>query len=284
MITYGVKIMNKLYKTLVYDRQVSLSVLDTAELVNDAIKINNLDDASARLLGGLLTACAYMAGCLKSERGAVSITVKSGDGSATASVSGDVSGHIRGYVDGAENGLKGGTLTVIKDDGFSRPFVGTCELKCNDVSENLMQYFHISEQIPTAVAIGAEVENGKCLCAGGVIMQLLPGTSEENTDRAENVMQNFINVTDVLKKYGANGIMKEYFGNDTQEKYIYLTFPAYKCNCSRKKIEGVIMPVGKAELLKIVKEDGCVSVHCHYCNADYKFSADDIEGLYKDNG
>ncbi len=61
--------MNKLYKTLIYDREVSLSVLDTKELVNAAIKVHNLNDVSARMLGGLLTACAYMAGCLKSEKG-----------------------------------------------------------------------------------------------------------------------------------------------------------------------------------------------------------------------
>ena len=55
--------MNKLYKSLVYGLQVSLSVLETTELVNDAIKTHNLSDGGAKLLGGLLTACAYMAGC-----------------------------------------------------------------------------------------------------------------------------------------------------------------------------------------------------------------------------
>ena len=99
--------MNKLYKTLVYDDEVSLSVLETTDLVNDAIKIHSLDEKSAELLGGMLTACAYMAGCLKSERGAVSLPVKSNDGSATISVSGDVNGHIRGYIDGVENGIRG---------------------------------------------------------------------------------------------------------------------------------------------------------------------------------
>ncbi|MDE6585438.1 MAG: Hsp33 family molecular chaperone HslO [Clostridia bacterium] len=275
---------NKLYKTLIYDMQVSLSVLDTTKLVNDAIKIHKLDDTSAKLLGGLLTACAYMAGCLKSEKGAVSITVKSGDGSATASVSGDINGHIRGYIDGAEYGLKGGVMTVIKEDGFYRPFVGTSELKCNDVAENLMQYYHASEQIPTAVAIGVKVENGICTTAGGVIMQLLPGTTDYNMDKAEEAMQNFVNVADVLEKYGADGIMEKYFGEETDDKGIYLSFPEYKCNCSRKKIEGVIMPLGKSDLMKIIKEDGKVSVHCHYCNTDYDFTAKDIEELFSANG
>ena len=272
--------MNKLYKSLVYGLQVSLSVLETTELVNDAIKTHNLSDGGTKLLGGLLTACAYMAGCLKSEKGAVSITVKSGDGSATASVSGDSQGHIRGYIDGAENGLKGGTLTVIKDDGLYRPFIGTCELKCDDVSENLMQYFHMSEQIETAVAIGVKTENGRCVAAGGVVMQLLPGTTEENMDRAENAMQNFTDPADVISKLGADGIMEKFFSEDCAEGGTYLTFPEYKCNCSHKKIEGVIAPLGKAELLKIIEEEGAVSVHCHYCNTDYKFTEEDVLKLF----
>lgn len=273
--------MNKLYKTLIYDKEVSLSVLDTTALVNDAIKIHNLNEVSAKILGGLLTTCAYMAGCLKSDKGCVSITVHSGDGSATASVSGDMEGHIRGYIDGAEKGLKGGTMTVVKEDGFFRPFVGTSELKCDDVSENLMQYFHISEQVPTAVAIGADIENGECVCAGGVVMQLLPATSEENMDRAENAMQNFINVTAVLKEYGADGIMDKFFGEANNNQGVYLTFPEYKCNCSRKKIiDKVLTPLGREEFVKILEERGKVEVHCHYCNTDYVFTDKDEEELF----
>lgn len=273
--------MNKLYKALIYDYEVSLSVLDTTELVNQAIKTHNLDGKSAEILGGFLTACAYMAGCLKNDTGAVSITVKSGDGSATVSVSGDMSGHIRGYIDGADGGLKGGTLTVIKDDGFYRPFLGTCELTCDDVAENLMRYYTKSEQIDTAVAIGVEIENGKCVAAGGVVMQLLPGTHEENMQRAEDAMQNFVNVAEFIREKGADGLMREYFPDLSEKNGLNLTFPEYKCNCSRKKIEGVILPLGLDELMKICDEEGKVSVHCHYCNTDYDFSREQIVKLLK---
>ncbi len=271
--------MNDLFKALVYDRQVSLSVLKTTDMVNDAIRIHNLDGQSAVILGGLLTACTYMAGCLKSARGAVSITVKSGDGSATVSVSGDFEGNIRGYIEGGEHGIKGGTLTVIKDDGFSRPFVGTTELKCEDVSENLMQYFHQSEQIETAVAIGVKIDGGRCVAAGGVVMQLLPGTDPENMDRAETAMQNFVHAADVVEKYGAEGIIDKYFPFLEKTGGLYRTFPEYKCNCSRKKIEGVVLSLGKNELLSILEEQGKVSVHCHYCNTDYDFTREDLEKL-----
>lgn len=271
--------MNKLYKSLVYDNQVSLSVLETTELVQNAIDIHRLCDSSAEILGGMLTAAAYMAGCLKSERGAISLTVKSGDGSATVSVSGDVLGHIRGYIDGGENGLRGGILTVIKDDGFYRPFVGSCELKSSDVSQNLMQYFHISEQIPTAVAIGVNVKNGVCLAAGGVIMQLLPGTLQKNSDRAEERMQAFLNIADAVKDYGADGIIRNFFPELT-DKELYLTFPEYRCNCSRSKIRDVLLPLGKAELYDILAQQGKISVHCHYCNMDYIFDKSDIDKLF----
>lgn len=269
--------MNKLYKALIYDKQVSLSVLETTQLVNDAIKIHNLDEKSAKTLGSLLTCAAFMAGCLKSDRGAVSLTIKA-DGAGSVSVSGDKDLHIRGYIDGAcKEGVKGGSLTVIKEDGFFRPFVGASELVSDSVSENLMQYFHISEQIETAVAIDAKIVGGKCVAAGGVVMQLMPGCSQENMDRAEERMQAFVNIAEVIEKFGADGIMQEFFGEEAKPCYQY--FPEYKCNCSRKKIEGVIVPLGKDELYDIIEKDGSVKVHCHYCNKDYEFTREDIDKL-----
>lgn len=269
--------MNKLYKALIYGKEVSLSVLETTDLVNDAIKIHGLDPSSAKTLGNLLTCAAYMAGCLKSDRGAISITVKAGGDAGTVSVSGDKDLHIRGYIDGSCGGrLNGGYLTVVKDDGFYRPFVGASELVGDGVSENLMQYFRMSEQIDTAVAVDTKIENGKCVCAGGVVMQLMPSCSSESMDRAEECMQSFTDVTGVLEKLGADGIMQRYFG-DTENVYQY--FPEYKCNCSRKKIEGVILALGKDELERTLDEQGSVKVHCHYCNRDYEFTREDIGKL-----
>ena len=270
--------MNKLFKSLIYDREVSLSVLETTELVNDAIKIHNLDANSAKTLGSLLTCAAFMAGCLKSEKGAISITVKANGDAGAVSVSGDKDLHIRGYIDGSGNGrLNGGYMTVVKEDGFYRPFVGASELVGDNVSENLMQYFHISEQIETAVAIDAKIVDGKCVAAGGVIMQLMPGCSQENMDRAEECMQNFVDVAPVLEKLGAEGIMQEYFKDEAQ--YVYEYFPEYKCNCSRKKIDGVILPLGREELYNLIEEAGAVKVHCHYCNKTYEFTREDIDKL-----
>lgn len=274
--------MNKLFKALICGGDVSLSVLDTTALVNDAIKIHSLDGQSAVTLGNLLTCAAYMSGCLKSERGAVSITIKGGGTAGAVSVSGDVDLHIRGYIDGAAGGkLNGGYMTVVKEDGFYRPFVDTCELVGDDVSRNLMEYFRLSEQIDTAVSFGVKLEKGVCTAAGGVVMQMMPSFRQESMDRAEELMQHFIDPASVVERLGADGIIREYFG-DIPAGGLYEYFPEYRCNCSREKIAGVIRPLGKRELYDIIAEQGAVKVHCHYCNADYTFNAKEVEELFKD--
>ncbi len=274
--------MNRLFKTLICNKQVSLTVAETTGLVQRARDIHGLDAAAAKTLGELLTCGAYMAGCLKSEKGAVSITIKAGENSGSASVSGDVNLHMRGYIDGSAGGkLAGGFMTVVKDDGFFRPFTGACELVSDDVSHDLEHYFEISEQIPTKVRVGAKFEGEKCLAAGGVVMQLLPGHSEEAAAYIDAKAEEIGDIAEDILKLGGEGVLKRYFGKDTEGSHVYITRPEYKCNCSREKIAAILHTMGKEELKKIAEEQGEVSVHCHYCNTDYKFGAEDIEKLFK---
>ena len=274
--------MNRLYKTLIFNKQISLSVLETTELCQAARDIHSLEPRAARALGELLTCGAYMAGCLKSEKGAVSITVKGANGAGTASVSGDVNLHMRGYIDGSAGGrLKGGFMTVVKDDGFFRPFTGACELVSDDVSEDMEHYFGISEQIPTKVRVGALFEGKECLAAGGVVMQLLPGYSPEAEALVEQKAAQIGNIAEDIRLLGAEGVVKKYFAGETEGAYTYITEPLYKCNCSRKKISALLATMGRDELEDIIREQGEVSVHCHYCNTDYKFGREDIEKLFK---
>jgi molecular chaperone Hsp33 len=100
-------------------------------------------------------------------------------------------------------------------------------------------------------------------------------------DKAENIMQNFVKPADVIKEYGADGIITKFFAGEIAEKGLYLSHPDYICNCSRRKISDVLISVGKKELLDIIAEQGKVSVHCHYCNTDYVFNQEDISELFK---
>lgn len=270
--------MDKIIKTLICGGQVSLTVLETTDLVNRAVQIHGLSPRAGMLLGGLLTCGAYVASSLKEDRGSISITVKAKCGDGAVSVSADKELHIRGYADGTcEDTLVGGALTVVREDGFSTPFTGACEILSDNVSDILETYYGQSEQIPTAVYINVEPDdNGGCLAAYGVVMQLLPDARQDKIEEAGGLFEEF-KCHNTLSD--AQEIFSKFFAEYSSGE-VGTGFPEYRCNCSEKKISGVLASVGKAELLKICDELGEVKVHCHYCNKDYIYDRARIEELF----
>ncbi len=273
--------MNKILRSLICGGQISLTVMDTTRLVNDAITTHSTDGEASRILGGLLTCGAFLAVLLKSADTSVSLTVKSKDGDGAVSVSSDGELHVRGYADGScTRTLVGGTLTVVREEKGAMPFVGTCEISSDDISDMLSAYFEISEQIPTAVALCTEIgADGRCLVSGGVIMQLLPDADDGAIDTASEAFYSYQQSPDALLNLGADGVYEKFFAH-LSEGGKYELYPEYKCNCSERKIVSILASVGKEELLKIAEEQGNVSVHCHYCNKDYVFDKALIEKTF----
>jgi len=273
--------MDKIIRTLICNDRVSLTVLQTTELVNEAIRIHKTNVGASRILGGLLTCGAYIASSLKEESGGISITVKAKDGDGAASVSSDSQLNVRGYADGScGSTLVGGSLTVVREDGYSTPFNGTCEIESDNISDILETYYGQSEQIPTAAAIYTEFDgSGACVWAGGVVMQLLPDADEQSIQTAGDLFERYKNSGAKSRADDARRIYKSVFASfasgDVTEIY-----PQYKCNCARKMPQ-VLASVGKAELIKICEEQGEVRVHCHYCNRDYIYDKETIEGAFK---
>lgn len=273
--------MNTIIRSLVCDGSVSLAVMDTTRLVNDAIAIHNTPRTASSILGQLLTCAAYIASALKTE-GSISLTVKAKDGDGAVSVSSDGALHVRGYVDGTcTQTLAGGTLTVVRSEGAGMPFVGACGVENDDISDVMSAYFQMSEQIPTSVAVCCDIgAGGGCLCAGGVIMQLMPGAGDEAVNAAAEAFEDYCANPSALLDYGAEGVLGKFFSRlGVSDKYCLS--PEYKCNCSEKRISEMLLTLGKEELLKIIEEQGAVSVHCHYCNRDYVYDRRKIEELFR---
>ncbi len=44
--------------------------------------------------------------------------------------------------------------------------------------------------------------------------------------------------------------------------------------------QGVLVSLGKEELEDILRKDGEIRVHCHYCNTDYRFTREDVDKLF----
>ena len=270
--------MDKIIRTLICDGQVSLTVLHTTALVRRGAEIHSVTGAEGEFLGGLLTCGAYFSAALKEESGSVSLTVKAKEGDGAVSVSADKDLNVRGYIDGScSHTLVGGTLTVVREDGFSRPFVGACEIDKDDISDLMEKYFQQSEQIPTAVSVNAVFDGERCLYAGGVVMQLLPDADDEAVNAAGEAFYAYTAANE--READADEIFNRFFAALGHGEISELT-PQYKCNCSEDKIRGVLATLGKAELLKMVRETGEIRVHCHYCNKDYVYDEERIEETF----
>ncbi len=278
---------------LAFEGEVSVAVADTTQLVNEAIRIHGLSPLAAAALGRTLTVAAYMCSSLKAERGALSVSVKGNGVGGSIYVSGDKSLHMRGYIENPNVDLppndkgkldvggcvgKEGYLSVVRDDGDNRPFVGTTALVSGEIGEDFAAYYAESEQLPTAIAVGVKIgKDGKCLGAGGVFLQPMPGAKEENIRKAEEAIYQFGAVSSMLERQTAEEILQEYFGSVK----FYTLSPEYKCNCSRNYIEGVLAAMGESEIRSVIEEQGKIEVHCHYCNTDYIFTPEEAEEIIR---
>ena len=262
--------MNKLFKTLVFDKEFSLSVLDTTDMVNEAIRIHNLTPTAAAALGRTMTVCTYMSSGLKSTGDKLYVTI-AGDGPiGKITVCGNGELKMRGSVDNPSvnlplksngkldvGGAVGkGRLTVVKSMGLKEPYTGSAELITGEIAEDFTAYYAYSEQQPTAIALGVKIgTDGKCVGAGGVILAALPFATEKSIVKAEKVMENFSDISSKIETIGVEGVIKTFFDGEIDEK-INEFFPEYKCLCSKEYVEGILLSLGKEELYDIIEKEG----------------------------
>ena len=283
--------MDVIYKTLIEDGFISLSVIESTKIVNKAIKLHGLTPLTAAGLGRTMTASLFMASTLKNKRDKIYVTI-SGDGvGGHVVVSVDASLSVRGYIDNPkatlplkENGkldvknlIGNGRITVVKSMGLKEPYTGSSKIVSGEIAEDFAYYYTVSEQTPTAMALGVKVsKSGKCVGAGGVIMQVMPGCSLDKIERAEKIIAKFSNISSIIEQMGAENLIKEYFGGYSFDKYE----PKYKCICSKKYVDGVVVALGKNEAEDILKEQGKIEVICPYCNKKYSYFNEDLSKLF----
>ena len=281
--------MNNVLRTLLFDEQVSFTIVDTTSIVRKAMKLHHLTPVSARILGKALSAMTFMSACLKAEKGEISLSFITDGESGNIGVSGNRALQLRGYIENPfllgipsleteQNALgSSASLTIIRDDGYNRPFVGSCAATGGGLDEAFEEYYRISEQLPTYLATEVEIdEKGECVFAGVAVLQPLPFADEAALTATREC--DLYKVLQTLKTSDVEAASAKHF---TLNKTVWEQRSAqYRCNCSREYLKGVLVTLGEKELRKIIQEDGAVRVHCHYCNADYEFTEDDADELF----
>ncbi len=282
--------MNNLIRGLIERSEISFTIASTTEIVNEGIRLHKLSPTSAYIFGKALSALTFISSCLKEERGEVSLALQCDGECGTIGASGNRALYIRGYIDnptllGNADALgeisaigRGGSFTLVRDDGYNRPFVGTCGFPAfGGLDEIIEEYYEISEQLPTRIKTTVELdENGACVFAGVVALQPLPFACEESLQKVATM--DLEKVLRSVKNKDISAVAKEYNVENDEGR-----FAKYQCNCSREYLAEVLVSLGRAQFEDIVETEGAVRVHCHYCNRDYEFTAEDAEVLFPKN-
>ena len=279
------------------DGMVKVVAIRSTELVRRAAEIQGTSPNATAAFGRALTAASMMGNMQKVENGSMTLQIKGGGPIGSIVCVSDPVGNVRGYVYepkvplvekhpgkldvGATVG-KNGTLTVIRDLQMKEPYVGSVQLVSGEIGDDVTAYFAESEQTPTACALGVLVDRDMSVkVAGGYLIQLLPGATEETVDTVEKGIQRAGAVTAMLEQgMTPEDVLGQVCG-DLGVVFMETTPVEYKCYCSRERVTAALISLGKKELTEIMEEGKTFPVECQFCDHVYRFAPEDIADILK---
>ena len=274
--------------------QIRAFAAATRDLVEYARNAHNTSPVATAALGRLLTAGAMMGVMMKGEKDLLTIRIQ-GDGPIEGlTVTADSKGRVKGYafnpavmlppnskgkldVGGA---LGVGVLSVIKDIGLKDPYVGQTILVSGEIAGDLTYYYATSEQTPSSVALGVLMNKDNTVRqAGGFIIQLMPGASEEIITKLEMKLGEIQSVTSLMDVGNTPEMILEHilgeFGLEIGEK-----IPAsFYCNCTKERVEKAIISIGREEISQMIADGKPIEVNCHFCGKNYEFTVAELEDM-----
>ena len=286
---------DSIIRVLAKDAPVKASAITARDMVERARQIHRTLPVATAALGRALMACSMMGNQLKEEKGSVTLQIKGAGPLGRITVVSDSSGNARGYVQNPQVDLplKGpakldvgsavglpGALTVIKDLQMKEPYVGTVPMVSGEIAEDVTSYFAESEQIPTACALGVLVEvDQSVLCAGGYLIQLLPGADDGVISAIEQGIQTVGPVTEALRSGAdARALLEQVLG--AFELEVLAQEPVeYRCYCSRDRVTRALISMGREELEALIREQGKAELTCQFCDQAYHYSREALEAL-----
>lgn len=286
--------MAEILRGMTKDGSAQILVINSKDIVNEAIRIHRTAPTATAALGRVLTATSLMGTTLKNKGNSLSVNFRGDGPSGHILAVSDYLGNVRGYIQNPHTDLPlnkagkldvggavgKGPLHVIKDVGEKDPYIGITNITTGEIAEDITAYYAESEQIPSLVALGVLVgTDGKCQAAGGVMIQLLPFADETTISLIERNAAALANISKLFDEGKTNLEIAEIALKDIEFDLFDTIDVGYKCTCSRKRVGRALLTLSPYELYNMLVQDKKIEINCQFCDRVYTFVGEDIEKL-----
>ncbi|MBE5997670.1 MAG: Hsp33 family molecular chaperone HslO [Lachnospiraceae bacterium] len=277
------------------DEFVRAFAVTSRGVTEEARKRHSLSPVASAALGRTMAAALMMGIDLKNDRDLLTLQFVCDGPIGGITVTANAKGEVKGYVQNPEvllppnakgkldvGGAVGrGELRVMKDIGLKEPYAGSVDIQTGEIAEDISYYFATSDQVPSAVALGVLVDTGDYHIreSGGFIIQLMPFCPDEIAEKLEMKCAAAPSVTTMLRNgMTPEDILKELLG-DMDLRIHEKKEVAFRCDCSRIRVEKALIAMGSRELAALALEGKPVTLNCGFCNTDYTFSVEELQAL-----
>lgn len=286
-----------LVKGLAFDGQVRAYAAKTTETVGEAQRRHYTWPVASAALGRTMTASVMMGAMMKGED-KLTVKIEGGGPLGLILVDSNAKGEVRGYVsnphvhfDLNEQGKldvrqgvgTDGTLTVVKDLGLRDYFTGQVPIVSGEIGEDFTYYFATSEQVHSSVGVGVLVNPDNTIkAAGGFLIQLMPGTTEDTISAIEQRLESMPPVSKLIENgLSPEEVLEELMGKNNVQ-FLESMPVSFVCNCSKERFSQALISLGAEEIRDMMETEGQAEAHCHFCNEKYLFTKEDLEEIEKD--